>query len=292
MPNTIDPRVYELYDTYCHTGMARREFLQRAGGLGVVGGLSMATSLLPNYALACQVGFNDERIEARYTTFPSPGGNGATMRGYLVQPKGTGPFPSVLVVHENRGLNPYIEDVARRLAVAGYLALAPDALWPAGGYPGNDDEGKVLQKGLDGAKILVDMENSARFLAAHERSNHKLGVVGFCFGGAVCNHLAVALGSTLAASVPFYGRPPQDLGQVKAIRARLSLQYAEQDAGVNGTRDAYEKALKAAGVTFDAHTYPGTQHGFHNDSTPRFDQPAAELAWSRTLSLFAETLKA
>ncbi len=281
-----DDRIYDLYDDYCHSGMERREFLRRAAALG---GLTMALSLLPDYAQACQVSFNDERISAEYVKYPSSGGNAADMRGYLVSPRGDGPFPSVVVVHENRGRNPYIEDVARRLAVAGFLALAPDALWAVGGYPGNDDEGKALQAKLDPGKILVDMVNAARFVRTHARSNGRLGAVGFCFGGAVCNHLAVTLGEELRASVPFYGRPAE--GPVERIRARLLLQYAEKDEGVNATRAEYEAALKKAGVSFESHVYPGTQHGFHNDSTARYDAAAAALAWKRTLDVFAATLR-
>lgn len=289
MPRDIDDQIYALYDLYCHSGMERREFLRRAAALGIAGGLSMATALLPDYARACQVSFNDERIAAEYVRYPSPGGNAQDMRGYLARPRGDGPFPAVVVVHENRGLNPYIEDVARRLAVAGYLALAPDALWAAGGYPGNDEAGKALQAKLDRDKILVDMVNAARFVRGHARSNGRLGAVGFCFGGAVCNHLAVTLGEELRASVPFYGRPA-DAPAVDRIRARLLLHYAENDEGVNATRAGYEAALKKHGVSFQSHTYPGTQHGFHNDSTPRYNAAAAELAWKRTLELFSATL--
>jgi carboxymethylenebutenolidase len=286
MPPHIDPVVYDLYDTYCHSNMGRREFLRRASALGVAGGLSMALALLPDYASACQVSFNDERITAEYVRYPSPGGNAADMRGYLVQPRGDGPFPAVVVIHENRGLNPYVEDVARRLAVAGYLALAPDALWAKGGYPGNDDDGRTLQAALDEDKILVDMVNAARFVKSHGSSNGRLGAVGFCFGGFVCNHLAVTLGDEIQCAVPFYGRGAPE-GEVHRIRARLVLQYAEKDEGVNKTMASYQAALKKHGVRFEAHVYPGTQHGFHNDSTPRFDPAAAELAWKRTLDAFA-----
>lgn len=288
MSTPIDPRVFALYDDFCHSDMERREFLRRAAG--IAGGLAMALSLLPDYASACQVSFNDERITAEYATFPSPGGNATDMRGYLARPKGEGSFSAVLVVHENRGRNPYIEDVVRRLAVAGFLAMAPDALWAVGGYPGNDEEGKRLQSQLDGAKILADMVNSARFLRAHPRSNGRLGAVGFCFGGYVVNHLAVTLGEELRAGAPFYGRPA-DLARVGQIRARLLLHYAETDDGVNATKSDYEAALKKAGVKFESQLYPGTQHGFHNDSTPRFNAAAAELAWTRTLALFGEALK-
>ncbi len=288
MPHDIDDRIFALYDEYCHSGMDRREFLRRAGAMGAVGA---ALSLLPDYARASQISFTDERILPEYVRFPSPGGNGAELRGYLVRPKGTGPFPAVLVVHENRGLNPYIEDVARRLGAAGYLALAPDALWAVGGYPGNDEQGKVLQAGLDRDRILVDMVNAARFVRGHALSTGRLGAVGFCFGGLVCNHLALTLGAELLASVPFYGRPA-GLDGLERISARLQLHFAETDEGVNSTRADYEAALKKAGVRFESFSYAGTQHGFHNDSTPRFDPAAAELAWKRTLELFAATLVA
>jgi len=288
----IDPRIFKLYDDYCHGLSDRRDFLKRAAEITVVGGLSglaMATALLPDYALAQMISFTDERILARYVNYDSPGGNSGKMRGYLVQPKGNGPFPAVLVVHENRGLNPYIEDVARRAAAAGFLALAPDALFPVGGYPGNDDEGKVLQAGLDRDKILVDMRNSARFLKAHSLSNGKLGATGFCFGGLVVNDLAVELGTDIKVSVPFYGRAPKS-EDVKKIKAAILVHYAEDDEGVNATRADYKKALEASGVKFEMHTYPGTQHGFHNNSTPRYDEKAAKLAWDRTIEAFKKHL--
>jgi carboxymethylenebutenolidase len=286
----IDDRIYALYDDFCHSGMERREFLRRAAGLGILGGASMAMSLLPDYAQACEVAFTDPRIAAAYVRFPTPGGNAEDMRAYLVLPtEGDGPFPAVLVVHENRGLNPYVEDVARRLAAAGFAALAPDALWAVGGYPGNDEEGKRLQAELDRDKILVDMTHSADFLRTHPRSNGKLGVVGFCFGGFVCNHLAVTMGDRLKAAAPFYGTPG-DLEKAGSIAARMVLHYAEDDPRVNATRAGYEAALTKAKVPFASHSYPGTRHGFHNDSTPRYDPEAAKLAWERTVALFAEAL--
>ena len=212
----IDPKIYELYDQYCHSTMARREFLSRAAAITVVGGMSglaMAQALLPDYAKAQTISFTDKRIKARYVTYDSPGGNADKMRGYLVQPAGDGPFPSVLIVHENRGLNPYIEDVARRAAVEGFLALAPDALTPLGSYPGNDDDGKAMQRSLDRAKIRIDMRNGAKFLKAHALSNGNLGATGFCFGGAVTNYLAVELGADLKAAAPFYGTCSGDGGR-------------------------------------------------------------------------------
>jgi carboxymethylenebutenolidase len=295
-PDEIDPRVYALYDDYCHTGMDRRAFLARAAAIAGLGGagLAMAQALLPRYARAQEVKFTDPRITPRYVSYDSPGGTSGTMRGYLVRPAGEGrsegPFPAVVVIHENRGLNPYIEDVARRLGVAGFLALAPDGLAPVGGYPGNDDEGKALQAGLDPAKLLTDLLNSARYLKAHELSNGRLGATGFCFGGAAVNQLAVRLGGDLAAGAPFYGRAP-DPADVPKIRAALLVHYAETDPRVNATRPAFEAALKAAGATYQMHTYPGTRHGFHNYSTPRYDEAAAKLAWERTVGWFRERLE-
>ncbi len=203
----IDPRIYDLYDEYCHSPMTRREFLEKAAAIAVVGGsgLAMAQALLPSYASAQIISFTDERIKANYVDYDSPGGTSGKMRGYLVQPTGDGPFPTVIVIHENRGLNPYIEDVARRAAVEGFLALAPDGLAPIGGYPGNDDDGKVMQKSLDREKLFTDLLNSARWLKAHNLSNGKLGATGFCYGGGVVNALAVAMGSELDAGSPFYG---------------------------------------------------------------------------------------
>ncbi len=288
----IDPKVYELYDEYCHSDMGRRAFLKKAGALSLLGsvsGLVMAKALLPDYARAQTISFTDERIKANYVGYDSPGGNSGKMRGYLVQPKGEGPFPSVLVVHENRGLNPYIEDVARRLATEGFLALAPDALSPVGGYPGNDDDGRAMQGKLDRDKIMVDMTNGAKFLKDHKLSNGNLGVTGFCFGGGVSNKLAVEMGQDLKASAPFYGSAP-DLESVSKIKAALVIHYAEDDQRVNSMRDGYKKALEANNVTFEMHTYEGTNHGFHNNSTPRYNEAAAKLAWDRTIGLFKKHL--
>ncbi|MBK27123.1 MAG: dienelactone hydrolase [Halobacteriovorax sp.] len=289
--NNIAPEIYQLYDKYCHGSMKRREFLKRAGMLtfGGISGLVMAKALLPNYAKAQLISFTDERIKAKYVEYDSPGGNSGKMRGYLVQPKGKGPFPAVLIVHENRGLNPHIEDVARRAATEGFLAFAPDALYPLGGYPGNDDDGKVMQKKLDRDKIFIDMKNGAKFLKAHSLSNGKLGVTGFCFGGAVSNYLAAELGSELKIAVPFYGTAIKS-EEVKKIKSSLIVQYAEDDPRVNATMDEYKKALTAIGVDFKMHIYPGTKHGFHNNSTPRYDEKAAKLAWQRTISAFKKHL--
>lgn len=288
----IDPRIYDLYDEYCHTLMERREFLSRAAAIAVIGGgsgLVMAEALLPRYAQAQTISFTDERIKAQYVNYDSPGGNSGKMRGYLVQPAGNGPFPAVLVIHENRGLNPHIEDVARRAAVAGFVALAPDGLAPVGGYPGNDDDGKKLQAGLDKGKLLVDMLNSAKYLKAHALSNGKLGATGFCYGGQVVNYLAVQMGSDLAAGVPFYGRAPKSADAAK-IKAKLLLNFAEDDKNVNALWPGYEAALKANSVSYEAYIYPGTRHGFHNNSTSRFNEAAAKLAWERTVASFKANL--
>ena len=284
----VDARVYELYDEYCHGRIDRREFLLRAAALAA-GGLAMAQALLPRYARAQTVSFTDPRIRAQYVIYASPGGNSGAMRGYLVQPSGAGPFPAVLVVHENRGLNPYVEDVARRAAVEGFLALAPDGLYPAGGYPGNDDDGRTLQAGLDPAKLLLDMANSARFLKTHRLASGKLGATGFCWGGGAVNHLAVTLGADLQAGVPFYGAAAA-AGDVPKIKAPLLVQLAENDPRINGLWPAFEEALKAAKVSYEMHMYPGTQHGFHNNSTPRYNEAAARLAWERTVAFFRRHL--
>ena len=288
----IDQRVFDLYDEYCHGRIDRREFLSRAAALVLVGGsgLAMAQALLPRYAQAQTISFTDSRMKASYVTYPSPGGNSGAMRGYLVQPSGAGPFAAVLVVHENRGLNPYIEDVARRLAIDGYLALAPDGLYPVGGYPGNDDDGRELQAKLDQAKLRTDLLNSARFLKTHALSNQKLGVTGFCYGGGIVNYLAATLGDEMQAGVPYYG-VAADTASVRNIKAPLVCHLAEHDERINATYPAFETALKAAGVNYQVHVYPGTQHGFHNNSTPRYNEAAATLSWERTLAHFKAYLR-
>jgi len=283
----IDQRVYELYDQYCHGFISRRDFLKRAGAITVAGvsGLTMAQALFPNYAQAQTISFTDERMKANYVTYDSPGGNSGEMRGYLAVPAGDGPFPAVLVIHENRGLNPYIEDVARRLAVEGILALAPDALYPVGGYPGNDDDGRAMQKELDRAKIMIDMLNGAKFVQGHERSNGNLGAVGFCFGGGVVNFLATKMGDEFKAGVPFYGSaPPAEA--VADIKASLVIQAAERDDRINAQWPDFEAALKANNVSYERHLYPDTGHGFHNNSTQRYNEDAANLAWERTVAHF------
>lgn len=287
----IDPQVYELYDEYCHSPMTRREFLTKASALTVVGGsaLSMAQALLPRYAEAQMISFTDERIKARYVEYDSPGGTSGKMRGYLVQPAGKGPFPAVLVVHENRGLNPYIEDVARRAAVEGFLALAPDGLFPVGGYPGNDDDGKVLQQSLDQGKLFKDMLNSAFYLKKHKLCNGKLGATGFCYGGGVVNQLAVEMGADLNAAVPFYGRAPSTENVVK-IQSPLLIHYAENDPRINAMQPEYKKALETEDKKFTMYTYEGTLHGFHNNSTPRYNKDQAAIAWQRTITFFKQNL--
>jgi carboxymethylenebutenolidase len=249
----------------------------------------MAQALLPRYAQAQTISFTDNRIKALYVTYVSPGGNSGQMRGYLVQPAGKGPFPGVLVIHENRGLNPYIEDVARRAAVEGFMALAPDGLFPAGGYPGNDDDGRSAQAILDQSRLRIDMLNSARFLMAHGMSNGRLGATGFCWGGGTANWLATVLGADLHAAAPYYGAAAAT-AEVPKIKAPLLIQMAENDPGINGMWPAYEAALKAAGTKYEAHTYPGTQHGFHNNSTPRYNEAAAKLSWERTVAHFKKHL--
>jgi carboxymethylenebutenolidase len=288
----IDPKIYQLYDEYCHGPMGRRDFLNRAATITVVGGsaLAMAEALLPNYAQAQTISFTDERIKAKYVDYPSPGGTSGEMSGYLVAPAGDGPFPAVLVVHENRGLNPYIEDVARRAATEGFLALAPDGLSPIGGYPGNDDDGKVMQKSLDPQKLFTDMLNSAKYLKGHALSTGKLGVTGFCYGGGVVNALAVEMGADMNAGVPFYGRAPSDAADVAKIKAALLINYAEDDKRVNAMRDGYRAALEANGATFEMHSYEGTRHGFHNNSTARYNEAQAKVAWDRTIAFFKKHL--
>ena len=283
----IDQRVLDLHDEYCHGGIDRREFLLRAGA--VVGGLAMAQALLPRYARAQTISLTDTRIKPQYVSYPSPGGSSGQMRGYLVQPAGAGPFPAVLVIHENRGLNPYIEDVARRAAVEGFVTLAPDGLFPVGGYPGNDDDGRALQARLDPGRLRTDMVNSATFLKTHRLSTGRLGVTGFCWGGSTVNFLAVALDADLQAGAPFYGAAAETAG-VPKIKAPLLLHYAETDPRINEMWPAFEAALKAAGRPYQAYVYPGTQHGFHNNSTPRYHEASAKLAWDRTIAFFRTNL--
>ena len=287
----IDRRVFDLYDEYCHGRMSRREFLDKAAAItiGGVSALWMAQALMPRYAEAQTISFTDPRLKGTYVEYPSPGGTSGTMRGYLVAPAGEGPFPAVLVIHENRGLNPHIEDVARRAAVAGFLALAPDGLSPVGGYPGNDDDGRVLQRGLEPAELDRDMINSAWYLKSHALSNSRLGATGFCWGGGMTNRLAVELGSDLDAGVPFYGAAPAS-EDVSSIEAAMLIILAGSDPRINAMWPDYEEALEANGVNYQMQMYEGTLHGFHNNSTPRYNEAAAALAWNRTVGFFREQL--
>ncbi len=283
--------VLRLFDGYVHGGLSRRQFLDRAAKYAIGGftAAAMLESLQPNFAWAQQVAKDDKRIRTEYRTYPSPQGSG-TMRGYLARPAKTGgKRPGVLVIHENRGLNPYIEDVARRLAVENYVAFAPDSLTPAGGYPGDEDKARELFAKQDPKKRIEDLASGADVLKSHPDCSGKIGAVGFCFGGGICNLLAVRI-PDLAASVPFYGIQVSAADAAK-IKAPLLIHYAETDERINAGWPAYEEALKANGVRYQAHFYPGTQHGFHNDTTPRYNEAAAKLAWSRTVAFFKEHLK-
>jgi len=287
----FDPEVLLVFDQYVHGDIDRRTFLARVGrlALGTMTAVSVLAALSPRFAEAQQIAPTDPRLEARYVEYHSPRGH-SWARGYLVRPtKATGPLPLVLVVHENRGLNPHIEDVARRVALENYLVLAPDALFPLGGYPGDEDKARALFQKLEQPKAFEDMVAATEYLRAQTGVLRRLGVVGFCYGGAIANRLAVAV-PELRAAVPFYGSAPP-LENVGAIKAELLLHFAENDERVNASWPAFETALKAAGVSYTAHVYPGTQHGFHNDTTPRYDPEAAQLAWRRTVEFFDRTLR-
>lgn len=281
----------DLFHLYVHGDISRREFVQRAGKFAV-GGLTATAileSLRPNYAWAQQVPKDDTRLRTDYATVASPQGNGS-IRGYFARPaSATGKLPAVLVVHENRGLNPYIEDVARRLALANFMAFAPDGLTSVGGYPGDEEKAAAAFRQVDGAKMLEDFVAAAGWLTSHADGTGKLGAVGFCVGGGVANRLAVRL-PDLRAAVAFYGRQPSAEDAAK-IRASLLLHYAGNDPGVSRGWPAFEAALKANGKRYTAHVYEGTQHGFHNDTTPRYDDAAARVAWQRTLDFFESTLR-
>lgn len=281
----------DYYDYYAHGKISKREFLNLAAkyAAGGVTALALFNMLRPNYALAEQVKFTDPAILPEYIHYPSPNGHG-DVRGYLVKPaKTTGKVPAVVVVHENRGLNPYIEDVARRVAKAGYIALAPDGLSSVGGYPGNDEEGKALQQKVDPTKLMNDFFAAIEFMQKHPDATGKVGITGFCYGGGVSNAAAVAY-PELACAVPFYGRQVA-AADVPKINAPILLHYAERDKNINEGWPAYEAALKANNKVYQARIYPGVNHGFHNDSTPRYDEPAAELAWKRTLAWFETYLR-
>lgn len=287
----IPQDAFDWYDEYAHGLIDRREFMQRLATLTALGfSMSALTkALLPNYALAEQVSFNDASIKASYSLFDSPKGYGEC-RGYLVTPKEIStPLATILVVHENRGLNPYIKDVARRLAKQGFIAFAPDILYPLGGYPGNDDDGRVMQASMDRAKIEEDFIAAAHFVKEHPNGNGKLGAVGFCFGGYIVNMLAASIPEELNAGVPFYGTPAAEALRTN-VKGPLLLHFAELDKRVNATWPGYEALLKANKVPYEAFIYPGVNHGFHNDSTGRYDEAAAELAWSRTLEFFKKQL--
>ena len=283
--------VLQLFDKYVHGQLDRRGFLEGAARFAV-GGMTAAgflEALRPRYAWARQVAPDDAGIQTEYVEYPSPNGSG-TMRGYMVRPAGaSGPLPGVLVIHENRGLNPYIEDVVRRMGAAGFVALGPDALTPLGGYPGNDDEGRTMQAQLDRGKMTEDFVAGAEFLMGHPSSTGQVGAVGFCFGGGMVSTLAIRL-PQLAAGVPFYGsQPPAD--QVHLIQAPLQIHYAERDERINAGWPAFEEALKAHDKTYEMHMYPDTDHGFHNDTTPRYDEAAARLAQERTIQFFNQHLR-
>ncbi len=284
--------LWQTFDRYVHGEMDRRSFLDALQKFAV-GGLSAAAiyeALKPEFAWAIQVEKTDKRIVTETVTVESPAGNGK-ISGHLARPaKPNGPKqPVVLVVHENRGLNPYVEDVARRLAVEGYVALAPDGLTSVGGYPGDEDKGRELHKKVDEEKMTKDFEAAARWLKARSDANGKLGVVGFCFGGKIANVLAVRMGKDLQAAVPFYGSQPET-ADVAKIKAELLIHDASLDERIVKGWPAYEAALKASKVAYTHHMYEGAQHGFHNDTTPRYDDKAAKLAWSRTLEFFKKTL--
>lgn len=287
----LDSRVMRLFDGYVHGQITRREFLDRVAAVTASGVTAavLLKSLSPDYALAQQVDPSDKSISADYKKYASPKGAGV-MQGYYVRPAVIEhKLPAVIVIHENRGLNPYIEDVARRLGIAGFIAFAPDALTPLGGYPGNDDEGRALQRRRDGAEMIEDFVAAAQFLQQHPDCTGKVGAVGFCFGGGMSMRLAVRL-SDLAAAVAFYGRHP-NADEAEAIGAPLMLHHAGLDERVNASWPAFEKGLEAAGRNFTNYEYADVNHGFHNDTTPRYDKPAAELAWLRTVEFFAGHLE-
>lgn len=286
----IPDQAWPLFDRYVHGDLSRRGFLEQAAAFagGPAGAAALLAALSPNFAAAQQVKPDDARLVTRRQAFPSPEGNGQ-INGYLAKPaSATGKLPAVLVVHENRGLNPHIEDITRRVALAGYVAYAPDALTPLGGYPGTEDDARALFAKLDPARARADIVASARGLLTLADANGRLGVVGFCWGGSLSNHVATQV-PELAVAVPFYGGAPA-AEDVPRIKARLLIHYAANDERINAAWPAYEAALKAAGVRYEAHTYPGTQHGFNNDTTPRYDAAAAQLAWERTLAAFKAAL--
>jgi carboxymethylenebutenolidase len=286
------PEVLKLFDGYIHGAISRRDFLDRAAKYAVGGftAAAMLKSLTPNYAWAQQVAKDDPRLKTEYLTYSSPQGSG-TMRGYFARPvNASGKLPGIVVIHENRGLNPYIEDVARRLAVENYVAFAPDALTPVGGFPGDEEKAGQLFSQLDPARRTEDLLAAEPFLKSRPECNGKVGAVGFCFGGGIVNTMAVRF-PDLAAGVPFYGAQPSAADAAR-IKAALLLNYAGNDDRINAGIPAFEQALKANGVKYEVYVYPNTNHGFHNDTTPRYDEAAAKLAWSRTIAFFKDHLKA
>jgi len=287
----FDQELLNLFDAYVHGAIDRRGFLDKARKFavgGVTAGMLLET-LSPNFAEAQQVAKDDKRLKAEFLEYESPQGTGK-MRGYFVRPaSASGKLPGVLVVHENRGLNPHIEDIARRLALDNFVAFAPDALTPLGGYPGDEDKARALFQKLDQAKTREDFIAATSFLKSRPEGTGRVGVVGFCYGGAIANMLATRV-PDLAAAVPFYGTQPP-AADVPKIKAQLLIHYAESDERVNAGWPTYEAALKASNIRYTAHTYPGTQHGFNNDTTPRYDEAAAKLAWQRTVEFFNQTLR-
>lgn len=290
--NDFDPEVLKLFDQYVHGLIDRRGFLRQATGYAAVAGLTaggLLSALTPKFAEAEQIPKTDPRIKASYVEIPSPQGYGK-VPGYLVRPANAkGKLPTVLVVHENRGLNPHIEDITRRLVVDNFIAFAPDALFPLGGYPGDEDKARELFPKLEQVKTREDFVASASYLKNFPEGNGKVGVVGFCYGGGISNFLATRL-PDLGAAVSFYGAQP-NADDVAKIKAPLLIQYAEKDDRINAGWPAYEEALKKANVKYEAYIYPGTQHGFNNDTTPRYDEAAAKLAWQRTTDFFSKHLK-
>jgi len=287
----ISQEVFDLYDDYAHNKIDRRRFLEKLS-LYAIGGItipSLLSFMMPNYIDSILVKPDDSRLQSDYITYDSPKGGGQ-IKGLLSKPQDSkGKWPGVVVVHENRGLNPYIEDVGRRTAVEGFISLAPDALWPLGGYPGNDDDGRALQRKRDRNEMLEDFIAAYEYLKSHKDCNGKVGVVGFCFGGWISNMMAVRL-PELGAAVPFYGRQPNNEDAIK-IKAPLLLQYAGLDTRVNEGWSAFETVLKENKIEHTAHFYPDVNHGFHNNTTPRYDDPAANLAWERTIAFFKKHLK-
>jgi carboxymethylenebutenolidase len=283
----FDQQLLILFDAYVHGNLDRRGFLDRAQKFATAGvtAVGLLTALSPDFAAGQQVDRDDSRLKTEYAHYPSPSGTGS-VRGYLARPAnaGTTRLPSILVIHENRGLNPHIEDITRRLALDGFMAFAPDALTPLGGYPGNEEKAVAAFATLDRNKISEDFVAAAQWLKARPDSSGKLGAVGFCFGGGIVHMLSIRV-PDLAAGVPFYGTTP-DPAEATKVKAPLLIQQADIDARINASWPAYEAALKAAGANYIAYRYPGTQHGFNNDTTPRYDTAAARLAWERTVSFF------